>query len=80
MATDWKNFKKIIKNQPVVRFQNNFTEIVVGWPSYKIDIFVQIRKKTWPPVGVARFSLYIYSNIFKHLLVWMYWLDFIINW
>ena len=68
MATDWKNLKKIIKNQPVVRFQNNFTEIVIGWHSYKIDIFVVICKKTWPPVGVAHFSIYIYSKILKNFL------------
>ena len=40
-----KTFKKIIKNQPLARFQNSFTEIVVGRASYKIDIFVMILKK-----------------------------------
>jgi hypothetical protein len=30
MATDWKIFGKIIKNQPLAKFRNYFTEIVVG--------------------------------------------------
>ena len=80
MATDWKIFKKFIKKQPLARFQNNFAEIVVGWPSYKFDIFVKISKKTWRPVGVACFSLYIYSKIFKNHLLWEFSMDFIINW
>ena len=69
MATDWKIFKKIIKNQPLAGFQNNVTEVVVWWLSHKMDIFVLIRQKTWPPVGMAHFSLYVYSKIFKNLLV-----------
>ena len=28
-----------------------------------------IRQETWLPVGVAHFSLYIYSKMFKNLLV-----------
>ena len=55
MATDWKIFKKIIKNQPLARFQNNFTEIVVGWPSYKIDIFVMICQKNMAASGRGLF-------------------------
>ena len=34
MATDWNNLEKFIKNQPFVWFQNNFTEMVIGWPAY----------------------------------------------
>ena len=41
-----KSLKKIIKKQPCARFRNNFAEIVVGGPSYKINIFVIIRQKT----------------------------------
>ena len=57
MTTDWKNFKIFIEIQPLARFQNNFTEINIGWPFYKIDTFVMICQKTWPQVGVASFSL-----------------------
>ena len=45
MATDWKIFKKIIKNQPMAGFQNNIIEVVVWWPSYKMDILSLLVKK-----------------------------------
>jgi len=69
MATDWKIFKKFIKKQPLARFRNNFAEIVVGDLLTKLTFFVVIRQKTWPPVDMACFSLYIYSKIFKDHLV-----------
>ena len=73
MATDWKIFLKIIKNQPLAILQNNITEAVVWWLSYKMDIFVLIRQKTWPPVGEAHFSLYVYSKFFKNFLFYTRW-------
>ena len=59
-----ENLKKNHLKSTTGRISNNRTDVVVGWPSYKIDIFVLIRQKL-PPVGVAHFSLYVYSNIFK---------------
>ena len=74
MATDWKHVLKIIKNQSLVRFWNNFIEMLVGWSSYKIGNFVTILQKTWPPMGMAHFSLYVYSKLFfskANVWIWL---------
>ena len=68
MATNEKIFKKIVKNLPLARFQNYFTEIVVGWPSYKIDIFVEKHGRQWawlvfPYISIVKSLNIIFSEI-----------------
>ena len=69
MATDWKILKKFIKNQPMAGFQNNIYRSSCLVTLLQNGHFVFIRQKTWPPVGVAQISLYVYSKILKNLLV-----------
>ena len=46
------------------------------WSSTKIVQAIWIRQKTWPPGGHGLFSLCIYIENFKNLLVWNHCTDF----
>ena len=46
------------------------------WSSTKIVQAIRIRQKTWPPGGRGLFSLCIYTENFKNLLVRNHWTDF----
>ena len=48
------------------------------WSSTKIVQAIWIHQKTWPPGGGILFSLYIYKENFKNLLVRNHWTDFYI--
>ena len=50
------------------------------WSSPKIVQAIWIHQKTWPPGGQGLFSLYIYIENFKNLLVRNQWTDFNITW
>ena len=60
--------------KPLDRFQYNFAEMFLWWSSIKIVQAIWIHQKTWPPEGGA-FSLYIYIENFKNLLVRNHWTD-----
>ena len=46
------------------------------WFSTKIVQAIWIRQKTWPPGGRGLFSLYIYIENLKNLLMRNHWTDF----
>ena len=46
------------------------------WSSTKIVQAIWIRQKTWPPGGRGLFSLYVYIENLKNLLVRNHWTDF----
>ena len=71
-----ENFKKIFLSETTGRFQYNFAKMLLWWSSTKIVQAVWIRQKTWPPGGRGLFTLYIYIENFKNLLVWNHWTDF----
>ena len=60
------------------RFQYNFAEMFLWLSCRKIVQAIWIRQKTWPPGGRGLFSLYIYIEKLKSLLVQNHWTDFII--
>ena len=72
MATRAKN-RKISKTtsspRPIGRFQNNFTEMFLGWPSTKITKMVPLRWTKWPS------KLKIEKPFKRHLLPGQ-WADF----
>ena len=67
---------KLFLSKPLDRFQYNFAEMFLWWSSTKIVQAIWIRQKTWPPGGQGLFSLYIYIENFKILLVRNHWTDF----
>ena len=59
------------------QFQYNFAGVLLWWSFTKIVQAIWIRQKTWPPGGGrGLFSLYIYIENFKNLLVRNHWTDF----
>ena len=40
----WRNYQKI---KPLVRFQNNFTDMFLGWPFWKFLPEISIPQETW---------------------------------
>ena len=71
-----ENFKKSSCLKQLDRFQYNFAEMFLLWSSTKIEQAIWIRQKTRPPGGRGLFSLYIYIENFKNLLVRNHWTDF----
>ena len=72
----YRKLKKTSCQKPLDRFQYNFAEMFLWWSSTKIVQDIVIRQKTWPPGGRGLFSLYIYIENFKNLLVRNHWTDF----
>ena len=73
--------KKIKKNscqKPLDRLRYNLVEIFLWWSFTKVVQAIWIRQKTWPPEGGGGvlFSLHIYIENFKNLLVRNHWTDF----
>ena len=72
--------KKSSCQKPLDRFQYNFAEMFLWWSSTKIVQAIWILQKTWPPGGCGGgwglFSLYIYIENFKNLLVRNHWTKF----
>ena len=65
-----RKLKKSSCQKPLNRFPYTFAELFLWWSSTKIVQAIWIRQKTWPPgVGRALFSLYIYIENLKNLLV-----------
>ena len=71
-----ENFKKSSCQKLLDRFQYNFAEMFLWLSSRKIVQAIWIRQKTWPPGVPSLFSLYIYIEKFKNLLVRNHWTDF----
>ena len=70
-----ENFKKSSCQKPLDRFQYNFAEMFLWLSSTKIVQAIWIRQKA-AARGQGLFSLYIYIEKFKNLLVRNHWTDF----
>ena len=70
------NFKKSSCQKPLDRFQYNFAEMFLWLSSTKIVQAIWIRQKNMAARGQGLFSLYIYIEKFKNLLVRNHWTDF----
>ena len=62
------------------QFQYNLAGMLLWWPSTKIIQAVMIRQKNMAARGRGIFSLYIYKENFKSLLVRNRWLEFNVTW
>ena len=72
-------YRKLYKSscqKPLDRFQYNFAEMFLWWSSTKIVQAIWNRQKNMAARGRGLFSLYIYIEIFKNLLVRNHWTDF----
>ena len=76
----YRKLEKSSCQKPLDWFQYNFADMFLWWWSTKIVQAIWIRQKTWPPGGRGLFSLYIYIENFKNLLVRNHWTDFYITW
>ena len=72
----YRKLKKSSCQKLLDRFPYNFVEMFLLWLSTKIVQAIWIRQKTWPPGGGVFFSLYIYIENLKNLLVRNHWTDF----
>ena len=72
----FRKLKKSSCQKPLDRFPYNFAEMFLWWSASKIVQAIWIRQKTWLPGGGACFSLYIYIENLKNLLVRNHWTDF----
>ena len=63
-----ENFKNLLVRNHWTDF-NKFAEMFLWWSSTKIVQAIWIHQKTWPLGGQGLFSLYIYIENFKNLLV-----------
>ena len=72
----YRKLKESSCQKPDDRFQYNFAEMFLWWSSTRIVQAIWICQKTWPPGGGAYFSLYIYIENLKNLLVRNQWTDF----
>ena len=72
----YRKLKKSSCQKPLDWFPYNFAEMFLWWSSTKIVQAIWIRRKTWPPGGRGLFSLYIYIENLKNLLVRNHWTDF----
>ena len=68
--------KKSSCQKPLDRFQYNFAEMILWWSSTKIVQAIWIREKNLAARGRGFFSLYIYIENFKNLLVRNHWTNF----
>ena len=68
--------KKSSCQKPPDRFQYNFAEMFLWWSSTKIVQTIWSCQKTWPPGWRGLFSLYIYIENLKNLLVRNHWTNF----
>ena len=59
--------------KPLDRLPYNFAEMFLWWLSTKIVQAIWISQKTWLPGGRGSFSLYIYIENLKNLLVRNHW-------
>ena len=76
-------YRKLLKpfcQKPLDRFQYNLAEMFLLYPFTKIVQAVMICEKTWLLWGQGLFSLYIYIENFKNLLVRNHWTDFNVTW
>ena len=73
-----ENFKKSSCQKPLDQFQYNFAEMFLWLSSTKIVQAIWICQKNMAARGWGLFSLYIYIEKFKNLLVRNHWIDFII--
>ena len=69
----YRKLKKSSCQKPLDRFPYNFAEIFLWLPSTKIVQAILICQKTWPTGGRGSFSLYIYIENLKNLLVRNHW-------
>ena len=71
-----ENFKKSSCQKSLDQFQYNFAEMFLWWSFTKIVQAIWIHQKTWPQGGQGMFSLYIYIENLKNLLVRNHWTNF----
>ena len=76
----YRKLKKSSCQKPMNRFQYNLARIFLWWPSTKIVQAVMIPQKNMAARGWALFSLYIYIEKFKNLLVRNSWTEFNVTW
>ena len=81
LKIDFLTKRKSSCQKPLDRFQYNFAEMFLWWSSTKIVQAIWIREKTWRLGGGGGggrgfFSLYIYIENFKNLLVRNHWTNF----
>ena len=62
------------------QFQYNLAGMFLWWPSTKIVQADMIRQKNMTTRWRGIFSLYIYIENFKNLLVRNRWVEFIVTW
>ena len=75
----YRKLKKKSCQKPLARFPYNFIEMFLWLSSTKIVQAIWIRQKKWPPrAWGSLFSVYIYMENLKNLLVRNHWIDFII--
>ena len=72
----YRKLKKSSCQKPLDRFPYTFAEMFLWWSSTKVAQAIWIRQKTWPPGGRGLFSLYIYIENLKNLLVRNHQTDF----
>ena len=70
----YRKLKKSSCQKPLDQLPYNFAGMFFWWSSTKIVQAIWICQKTWPP-GAGLFSLYIYIENFKNLLVRNHWTD-----
>ena len=71
-----ENFKNLLVRNHWTDFNIIFSELFLWGSSTKIVQAIWIRQKTWPPGVQGLFSLCIYIENFKNLLVRNHWTDF----
>ena len=71
-----ENFKDLLVRNHWIDFNVIFAEMFLWWSSTKIVRAISISQKTWPPGGGAYYTLYIYIEKSKNLLVRNHWTDF----
>jgi hypothetical protein len=49
----------------LVEFQNNFTEMILGWTSTNVVQTIMLCQKTWPPEAGPVFLIWLYRNLWK---------------
>jgi len=61
-------YRKLWKSSSLkllVEFQNNFTEMILGWTATKVVQRIMICQKTWPPGVVPVFLIQLYRKVWK---------------
>ena len=71
-----ENFKNLLVRNHWTDFHMILQKFSFGYPVARLFKLFGFVEKTWPPGGRGLFSLYIYIENFKNLLVIKHWTDF----